>query len=232
MAKTMVQKISDAITGNGKLELAALRVENDSEVRAARQAEDESVNRAHSAENETASHEAAERSADSAYDAASAGTDEAATASARKAWINAQEAVRGHARTVKALRAAAVEARHRREQTELEAEVRCAERIREAIRENVGKTRKLVEGDAGMIALAEERERLLIEADRLSPWGSPQARRIGWIGGMGEGGRSLLGGRGAAHLGAHALNSVFLDSRGCSWDSFVGLARDLGLVEE
>lgn len=228
MARTMVQKITDAISGSKP----GFRVEDDPEVITARAAEDEAVRRAHEAEGQTGTFEAAERVADAAYDTASGGSDENAIREARKSWIGSQEAVRGHARRVKALRAAAVEARHRRERTEHEAELRCRERIFAAIRRNVAATVALVEGEGRLRALAEEREALLSEAERLSPWGSPAAARVGWVAGMGEGGKALLGGRGMPLQGPHVMNAAFLDSRGCAWDSWLAMATALGFADE
>jgi hypothetical protein len=232
MAKaTMVQKIADAITGNGKLDLSMLRVENDEQVLAARRGEAEATKRAHEAEGETAHVEAAERVADAAYDHASAGSEEGAIREARRSWIAAQEASRGHARKVKALRAAAVEARHRREQTEVEAERRVAERIRQAIAANIRRTRSLVEGPDGLASLAQEREQLLGAADALSAWGSAQAQRIGWRAGLGAAADELLGGRGSGVVGPHTINAAVLGN-GSPWDAFINRARDLGLAAE
>jgi hypothetical protein len=230
-ATTMMKTIADAITGNGKLDTERLKIENDQQLLEARKAEDEAVKRAHEAEGETAHVEAAERVADAAYDQASAGSDEGAIREARRSWIGAQEASRGHVRKVKALRAAAVEARHRREQTEVEAERRVAERIRQAISENIRRTRTLIEGPDGLASLAQEREQLLGAADHLSPWGSPQAARIGWRAGLGAAADELLGGRGSGVAGAHTINASVLGS-GSPWDQFINRARDLGLAAE
>lgn len=116
-----------------------------------------------------------------------------------------------------------------------EGEQAAAEALREAVRQNVAKTRALVEGDGGMIALAEEREVLLKAAEKLSAHGSPGAARVGSIAGMGASGGDILRGRGNAAVGPWTINAAFLHDGnyggGCAWEEFLESARLAAVIE-
>jgi hypothetical protein len=166
------------------------------------------------------------------HEGAAKAADLEAARRAAEAADDAREAQRDLLEALGAKHAKLAEA-HRRAVEE--GERATAEAIRAAVRANVEATRALVEGERGMIALAEEREQLAREAEALSAWGSPGATRVGYLAGMGESGADILKGRGAAGLGAHAVNAVFLHdgyaTGGCSWAQFIESAKRAGVIE-
>jgi hypothetical protein len=154
---------------------------------------------------------------------------------ARFALAAAEDALAGHRDLLEGLGAKHAKLAEAHRRAVEEGERATAEAIRAAVRANVEATRALVEGERGMIALAEEREQLAREAEALSAWGSPGATRVGYLAGMGESGADILKGRGAAGLGAHAVNAVFLHdgyaTGGCSWAQFIESAKRAGVIE-
>lgn len=231
MAKTMA-KVLDAITGNGKLDLDALRVEADPEVIQARKAEDEAAARAHQLE-DVAQLEAARERADGAYTEAAGEGDEAAVRDARRAFIAADEALRARREHVRRAQLAAVEARRRREAVEVLAEERIKARVHDQLAAITARIQRAVESE--LIPAFEEAEKVIDAAEAVASWGSPAARRHGWILGLGSDGKALFRGRGnLASTGAHTLGAVVLPAPYVEADSVYGQfkakARDLGLI--
>lgn len=229
-------KVIDKMLGReARLDVSALTVAADPEVRAAREAEEAAVRRAHDAEEAVAGLEVAERTADESYDQATASGDEAATREGRRRWIGAQEAARAQRETVKRLQRAAVAARQKREAVELEAAQRVADRARERLAVLAARIVKVVEGE--LHPAFEEGEQLIDALDALAAWGSPTAQRIGWVGGLGHAGKALFRGRGlTAATGAHTLSALCLEDRfaqeGGLWGQWKREARSCGLIEE
>jgi hypothetical protein len=240
MAKSLARTITEAITGNGKLDLQTFTVEADPEVIEAKRAEDEAVKRAHDLEDGLPQLKADLTGHDAAFTAACADDDEGKVSRARAAFHAAEDALRGRTERIRRAQLAATAARQKREALTVEAEGRIAEKLRAVLAANVAETRWHATGEGtpsmrSMVELAEEREQIALACDSFSPWGSPTARRIGWFAGMGDHGRSILTGRGAPGLGPHALNSVFLPDvwtqGGCSWLQFLDAARGAGVLE-
>ncbi|HVO09998.1 MAG TPA: hypothetical protein VMX54_04525 [Vicinamibacteria bacterium] len=211
--------------------IAASKVETDVEVIRDRAAEADAAKRAHELEDGLSGLESDLRSADGKYTSAAADGDAAQVANARKVFIAADEAMRARKEHIRRAQIAAMNARVKREQTEIEAEQRVKEKVHAGASTIA---RRVKEAADALITALEDGEKLFAHAAAFAPWGSATANRVGQFCGLPSplfDGRHNMPAGGAHIVGASLLEDRFATNGG-PWGTWKKVARDAGLLPD